>query len=395
MEIEKLIRKNIWELQPYSCAREEYEGGQAILLDANENPFDTGVNRYPDPYQRELKKELARLKEVKVDHMILGNGSDELIDLLIRSFCEPAEDNIVVFSPGYAMYEVSAAINRVGVKKIDLTADLLPDWSELRRRVDDRTKLIFLCTPNNPTGKVIPYGQIERLCGEFQGMVIVDEAYIDFTDAPSAVHLLDKYRNVVVLQTLSKAWGMAGLRLGIGLADPEVVGILNRVKAPYNIGGLTQQTALALLRQYDLFQNRRTGIILERERLIRELRGLGIFRRVYDSEANFILVITEFCQKLYRYLIACRVVVRLRDIPPLIGGGIRITVGTREENDRLLEVLHKYDNVMEVNTGRYDHQRTDRQFSGGPAGKTGVYAGSDRSTAGDYREYGFSIGDGE
>ena len=348
MEIEKLIRKNIWELQPYSCAREEYEGGQAILLDANENPFDTGVNRYPDPYQRELKKELARLKAVKVDHMILGNGSDELIDLLIRSFCEPAEDNIVVFSPGYAMYEVSAAINRVGVKKIDLTADLLPDWSELRRRVDDRTKLIFLCTPNNPTGKVIPYGQIERLCGEFQGMVIVDEAYIDFTDAPSAVHLLDKYRNVVVLQTLSKAWGMAGLRLGIGLADPEVVGILNRVKAPYNIGGLTQQTALALLRQYDLFQNRRTGIILERERLIRELRGLGIFRRVYDSEANFILVITEFCQKLYRYLIACRVVVRLRDIPPLIGGGIRITVGTREENDRLLEVLHKYDNVMEV-----------------------------------------------
>ena len=349
MEIEKLIRKNIWELQPYSCAREEYEGGQAILLDANENPFDTGVNRYPDPYQRELKKELARLKEVKVDNMILGNGSDELIDLLIRSFCEPAEDNIVVFSPGYAMYEVSAAINRVGVKKIDLTADLLPDWSELRRRVDDRTKLIFLCTPNNPTGKVIPYGQIERLCGEFQGMVIVDEAYIDFTDAPSAVHLLDKYRNVVVLQTLSKAWGMAGLRLGIGLADPEVVGILNRVKAPYNIGGLTQQTALALLRQYDLFQNRRTGIILERERLIRELRGLGIFQRVYDSEANFILVITEFCQKLYRYLIACRVVVRLRDIPPLIGGGIRITVGTREENDRLLEVLHKYDNVMEVN----------------------------------------------
>ena len=346
--LEKLIRKNIWELQPYSCAREEYEGGQAILLDANENPFDTGVNRYPDPYQRELKKELARLKEVKVDHMILGNGSDELIDLLIRSFCEPAEDNIVVFSPGYAMYEVSAAINRVGVKKIDLTADLLPDWSELRRRVDDRTKLIFLCTPNNPTGKVIPYGQIERLCGEFQGMVIVDEAYIDFTDAPSAVHLLDKYRNVVVLQTLSKAWGMAGL--GIGLADPEVVGILNRVKAPYNIGGLTQQTALALLRQYDLFQNRRTGIILERERLIRELRGLGIFRRVYDSEANFILVITEFCQKLYRYLIACRVVVRLRDIPPLIGGGIRITVGTREENDRLLEVLHEYDNVMEVNT---------------------------------------------
>lgn len=343
MEIEKLIRKNIWELQPYSCAREEYDGGQAILLDANENPFDTGVNRYPDPYQRELKKELARLKEVKEECMILGNGSDELIDLLIRSFCEPAKDNIIVFSPGYAMYEVSAAINQAGVKKIDLTADFLPDWSGLWRQADDRTKLIFLCTPNNPTGKVIPYGQVERLCREFQGMVIVDEAYIDFTDAPSAVRLLDQYRNIVVLQTLSKAWGMAGLRLGIGLADPEVTGVLNRVKAPYNIGVLTQRTALSLLRQYELFRNRRNEIILERERLIRELRALGIFRQVYDSEANFILVITEFCQELYRYLISCRLVVRLRDIPPLIGGGIRITVGTREENDRLLEALREYD----------------------------------------------------
>lgn len=343
MEIEKWIRKNIWDLQPYSCAREEYDGGQAILLDANENPFDTGVNRYPDPYQRELKKELARLKQVKVKNMILGNGSDELIDLLIRSFCEPAKDNMIVFSPGYAMYEVSAAINQVEVKKINLTTDFLPDWTELERQADEHTKLIFLCTPNNPTGKVIPNLQIERLCREFQGMVVVDEAYIDFTDEPSAVRLLDKYRNVVVLQTLSKAWGMAGLRLGIGVADPEVAGILNRVRAPYNIGSLVQQTALSLLRQYDLFRNRRTEIILERERLIRELRTLRIFRQVYDSDANFILVITEFCHELYRYLLSRRLVVRLRDIPPLIGGGIRITVGTGQENDRLLEVLREYD----------------------------------------------------
>ena len=349
--LQELTRPNIWKLKPYSSARDEYKGVTAsVFLDANENPYNTPHNRYPDPMQCELKTLLSKIKKVSPEHIFLGNGSDEAIDLVFRAFCEPGKDNVVAIDPTYGMYQVCADVNDVEYRKVLLDDDFQFSADKLLAATDEHTKLIFLCTPNNPTGKVIPYGQIERLCGEFQGMVIVDEAYIDFTDAPSAVHLLDKYRNVVVLQTLSKAWGMAGLRLGIGLADPEVVGILNRVKAPYNIGGLTQQTALALLRQYDLFQNRRTGIILERERLIRELRGLGIFRRVYDSEANFILVITEFCQKLYRYLIACRVVVRLRDIPPLIGGGIRITVGTREENDRLLEVLHEYDNVMEVNT---------------------------------------------
>ena len=349
--LQELTRPNIWKLKPYSSARDEYKGVTAsVFLDANENPYNTPHNRYPDPMQCELKTLLSKIKKVSPEHIFLGNGSDEAIDLVFRAFCEPGKDNVVAIDPTYGMYQVCADVNDVEYRKVLLDDDFQFSADKLLAATDEHTKLIFLCTPNNPTGKVIPYGQIERLCGEFQGMVIVDEAYIDFTDAPSAVHLLDKYRNVVVLQTLSKAWGMAGLRLGIGLADPEVVGILNRVKAPYNIGGLTQQTALALLRQYDLFQNRRTGIILERERLIRELRGLGIFRGVYDSEANFILVITEFCQKLYRYLIACRVVVRLRDIPPLIGGGIRITVGTREENDRLLEVLHEYDNVMEVNT---------------------------------------------
>ena len=349
--LQELTRPNIWKLKPYSSARDEYKGVTAsVFLDANENPYNTPHNRYPDPMQCELKTLLSKIKKVSPEHIFLGNGSDEAIDLVFRAFCEPGKDNVVAIDPTYGMYQVCADVNDVEYRKVLLDDDFQFSADKLLAVTDEHTKLIFLCTPNNPTGKVITYGQIERLCGEFQGMVIVDEAYIDFTDAPSAVHLLDKYRNVVVLQTLSKAWGMAGLRLGIGLADPEVVGILNRVKAPYNIGGLTQQTALALLRQYDLFQNRRTGIILERERLIRELRGLGIFRRVYDSEANFILVITEFCQKLYRYLIACRVVVRLRDIPPLIGGGIRITVGTREENDRLLEVLHEYDNVMEVNT---------------------------------------------
>ena len=337
MEIEKLIRKNIWELQPYSCAREEYEGGQAILLDANENPFDTGVNRYPDPYQRELKKELARLKEVKVDHMILGNGSDELIDLLIRSFCEPAEDNIVVFSPGYAMYEVSAAINRVGVKKIDLTADLLPDWSELRRRVDDRTKLIFLCTPNNPTGKVIPYGQIERLCGEFQGMVIVDEAYIDFADTPGLLGELDRFPNLIILQTLSKAWGMAGLRLGLAFAQEESVETLSRVKYPYNINVITQRAVLERLETS--IDGQVAEIVSERERVAEALRTLPAVRKIYPSQANFLLARFDDPRGVYERLIGEGIIVRDRSRVAGCEGCLRITIGTPAQNDRLIETL--------------------------------------------------------
>lgn len=342
MDINQLCRKNILELQPYSCAREEYQGKQAIFLDANENPYDTGYNRYPDPYQREVKKKLGSLKQVATENLVLGNGSDEIIDLLVRSFCEPARDNMIVFSPGYAMYEVCAAVNQVEVRKLVLTADFLPDWEEMWRQVDKRTKLIFLCTPNNPTGKVIPLVQIEQLVQTFQGLVVVDEAYIDFTREKSAVNLLQKYRNVVVLQTLSKAWGMAGLRLGMAMADPAVVRILNKVKAPYNISSLTQQTVFALLDRYDEFQKRRDEIVSERGRLLTELRKLNLFQQVYDSEANFILVITPACRKLYQYLIERQLVVRLRDMPPLIPGGIRMTVGTKEENNRLLEVLKQY-----------------------------------------------------
>ena len=339
--IKDLVRENISKLLPYSCARDEYKGERAVFLDANENPYENGYNRYPDPYQRKLKARISEIKGVPVERMMLGNGSDEIIDLMIRSFCEPKRDHILVFSPGYTMYEVSAEINDVEIRKMNLTTAFLPDWTELKKQTDPHSKILFLCTPNNPTGKVIPYTQLEQVCIDFPGIVIVDEAYIDFTDECSAVKLLEKYRNVVVLQTLSKAWGMAGLRLGICFADPEVIQVLNKVKAPYNISSLTQQAAVEVLQRYEDFQQKCLAIKTERQRLVKALRALEIFQQVYDSEANFILGISDRCREVYHYLVDRQIVVRLRDIPPLIAGGIRITVGTKEENDCLLDALSK------------------------------------------------------
>lgn len=342
MEINRLIRENIKRLCPYSCARDEYNDVNAVFLDANENPYDTGYNRYPDPYQRELKGVLAAIKNVPPENMVLGNGSDELIDILIRSVCEPGRDNVIVFSPGYAMYEVSADINDVAVRKQDLTPEFLPDWEEIRRRADEYTKIIFLCTPNNPVGKVIPINRIKALCENFDGLVVVDEAYIDFTEGASAVSLLGNFPNVVVLQTLSKSWGMAGLRLGMCFADRELVKVLNKVKAPYNISSLTQQKAIELLQDYDGFRTKLIQVKEEREGLIRAFNNLGLFRQVYESEANFILVTCDVFNDLYDYLIDNKVVVRLRNILPLLEGGIRITVGTKEDNRRLLGLLRRF-----------------------------------------------------
>lgn len=339
MNLEKLIRKNIQRLQPYSCARDEYKGGKAIFLDANENPYESGYNRYPDPNQTEVKMAIASLKRVQVENILLGNGSDEVIDLLIRSVCEPLQDNIIVFSPGYSMYEVSAAINNVEVRKINLTPAFLPDWEAMSEKIDVHTKIIFLCTPNNPIGKVIPWEQIRQLCRSFEGLVLVDEAYIDFTSAPSAVGLLPEQNNVVIMQTLSKAWGMAGLRLGMCFAAPELIQELSKVKAPYNISSLTQRVVLEQLAGIDRFKQQCQMIIRERKRILEELRALNVFRQVLDSEANFILGISDVYRELYRYLVEQKIVVRLRDIPPVIPGGIRMTIGTKEENDRLLEVL--------------------------------------------------------
>lgn len=340
--IDTILRDNIKNLKAYSCARDEYSGEDAVFLDANENPYDTGYNRYPDPYQRKLKQAIARIKGVETTGLMLGNGSDEIIDLLIRSVCNPGVDNIIVFSPGYSMYEVSAETNDVEVRKINLTPQFLPDWDEMKKQTDAHTKMIFLCTPNNPTGTVIPPEQIKTVCREFAGIVLVDEAYIDFTNEGSAIGWLKEYPNAVVLQTLSKAWGMAGLRLGMCFASPQVIAVLNKVKSPYNISCLTQQVALQLLEGYDVFLDRVARIKRERARLFEAFCRMPLFEKVYASEANFILVTTKDFRNLYNYLVDNKVVVRLRDIPPLIQGGVRISVGTEEENDRLLGLLARY-----------------------------------------------------
>ena len=342
MKVQNLVRKNIRLLQPYSCAREEYAGSEAIFLDANENPFDNGFNRYPDPYQRMVKKKLAAYKQVEESRLILGNGSDEIIDLLIRSLCQPREDNLIVFSPGYSMYEVCGAINDVEIRKINLQTDLQPDWREVERQSDASTKLIFLCTPNNPLGNVIPLAEIEKICEKFMGLVVVDEAYIDFTEFPSALTLLRRHENLFVLQTLSKAWGMAGLRLGIGYGTPALIGILNRVKAPYNISVLTQRTVLDVLEQREEFQEKLRVIKKERERLFRAFVQLDIFRSVFPSEANFILVTLDDFRELYDFLVQQKMVVRLRNIPPLVEGGLRISIGVPEENDRVLALVAEW-----------------------------------------------------
>ena len=342
MEFENLVRENIRELEAYSCARREFEGAGAVLLDANENPFASEYNRYPDPYQRELKQQVARLKGVDVSRLVLGNGSDELIDMLIRTVCVPGRDNIIVFSPGYSMYEVSARVNGTEVRNLVLDDDFMPEWERIFERVDERTKIIFFCTPNNPVGNVIPLDEIRRVASRFDGLVVVDEAYIDFADVPSATSLRGECPNVVVLQTLSKAWGLAGLRVGICMAEPGLVKYLNKVKPPYNIGSVTQRMALEALKDVDLFRERVEEIKRERECVLVALRGMACFERVYDSEANFLLACTPRYREVYDYLLAHGLVVRVRHIPPRLEGGLRITIGTRVENDLLIRVLKDF-----------------------------------------------------
>ena len=340
--IEQNIREHIRSLAGYSCAREEFSGKDVVLLDANENPYDTGYNRYPDPWQQALKETLAELKGVRKEQLVLGNGSDELIELLIRATCEPNRDNIIVFSPGYAMYEISARINGVEVRKLTLDRDFMPEWERLFEAVDASTRLIFFCTPNNPTGNSLPLERVLDVAGLFGGLVVVDEAYIDFSGRVSAATCLEDYPNVVVLQTLSKAWGLAGLRVGIGVADPLLVGYLNRVKPPYNIGSLTQQKALEASREQERFHFQVDKIKQERERLYRAFTGMTFLERVYPSESNFILVCLPAYQALYQYLIANGIVVRVRHIPPRVVGGLRISVGTPEENDWLIRCMMSF-----------------------------------------------------
>ncbi|WP_418974812.1 histidinol-phosphate transaminase [Alistipes finegoldii] len=337
----QLVRPNILALQPYSTARDEYAGGGiGVWLDANESPYDNGVNRYPDPHQRELKAQLAALKGVRSGQIFLGNGSDEAIDLAFRIFCEPGRDNAVSIAPTYGMYRVAAQTNDVELREVPLGADFSLPVEALLAAADGRTKLLWLCSPNNPTGNAFPDREIEELLRRFDGVVVLDEAYIDFAEGRGFLPRLDEFPNLIVLQTLSKAWGMAGLRLGLAFASERIAALFGQVKYPYNINTLTQQTAAECLRRNIAAQV--AQIREERGRLAAALAGCGCIEQVYPSQANFLLVKTADPDRLYGELIAAGVIVRNRTRIAGCEGCLRITVGTPAENGRMLETVKNF-----------------------------------------------------
>ena len=339
--LEELVRPNIRALKPYSTARDEFSGGEITTwLDANENPYDNGVNRYPDPHQKLLKQKIAVLKGVREEQVFIGNGSDEAIDLCYRIFCRPGVDNAVSIAPTYGMYRVAADINDVEMREVPLGADFSLPTDALLAAADERTRLLWLCSPNNPTGNAFPAAGIERLLREFDGMVVLDEAYIDFAAGPGFLARLGEFRNLIVLQTLSKAWGMAGLRIGLAFASEEVAGLFSRVKYPYNIPAPTQRAAEEFLRRDIAPQI--GEIRRERERLARELAACPCVERVYPSQTNFLLIRTPTPDALYDALIAAGVIVRNRSRVAGCEGCLRITVGRPEENARLLETVKNF-----------------------------------------------------
>ncbi|WP_422351442.1 histidinol-phosphate transaminase [Flagellimonas sp.] len=339
--IENLVRESVKGLKPYSSARDEYvsDGSAMVFLDANENPFENGVNRYPDPHQRSLKALLSDQKGVSEQGILLGNGSDEVLDLIFRAFCEPNQDNIITLPPTYGMYKVLAGINAVENREILLTADFQPAVDQILGIVDDSTKLIFICSPNNPTGNAFDSVAIWELLDNFKGIVVIDEAYIDFSKTKSWLGQLQQYPNLIVTQTLSKAYGMAGIRLGVCYASEEIIAILNKIKPPYNVNQLTQEKAFARVSDTSLVAKEVHQILTERNALEKALEELDFVQKVYPSDANFLLVKVDDANKRYDELIQNRVVVRNRSNQPLCNNTLRLTVGTPEENKKLIATL--------------------------------------------------------
>ncbi|UQA76084.1 histidinol-phosphate transaminase [Sphingobacterium siyangense] len=343
--LNNLLRENIKKLVPYSSARDEFKGEASILIDANENPFGSPLNhdynRYPDPLQHQVKAKLSKIKGVPSEHIFLGNGSDEAIDILYRAFCTPGVDNVILVPPTYGMYEVSANINDVAFKKVNLTADYQLDLDGIANAIDAHTKLIFICSPNNPTGNSIRRQDIETILNNFQGLVVVDEAYINFSAVKSFTQELAEYPNLVVLQTLSKAWGLAALRLGMAFASKEIIAVYNKIKPPYNINQATQDIVLEALDQVDQVNGWIKETVAEREKLVRELLELDYVQHITPSDANFILVKMEQPREVYDYLVQYGIIVRDRSKVELCEGCLRITVGTPAENQILLEKLNQ------------------------------------------------------
>ena len=344
--IEKLLRPHILGIKPYSSARDEYSGKEGVFLDANENPYGslTGepFNRYPDPYQLAIKEKLSFIKNVRPTQIFLGNGSDEAIDLLMRAFCVPGKDNVILLPPTYGMYEVSASINDIETKKVNLTEDYQLKPAEILAAVDSQTKIIFICSPNNPSGNKMKRQDIRTILDSFEGMVVVDEAYIDFSDEPSFTNELLEFPNLLVMQTFSKAWGMANLRIGMAFASEEIIRVLNLIKPPYNISGLTQQKVMESLVQAHKIPELVLKVLKEKDRLSKALEKIPFVSHIYPSNANFILVKMTEAKKVYDHLINDLIIVRDRSKVVLCEDCLRISVGTSEENNVLIKELEKY-----------------------------------------------------
>lgn len=338
-KLNELVRPNILQMKPYSSARNEFHGDASVFLDANENPWNSPYNRYPDPMQRKLKESISTLKDMATEHIFIGNGSDEPIDLIVRAFCEPGIDNIVSISPSYGMYEVVAELNNVKFVKVPLDQDFRLNADSLLNVVDSQTKVIFLCSPNNPSGNLLEREEIYKVLKYFSGIVVVDEAYIDFASSPSLLRGLLSFPNLIVLQTLSKAWGAAAIRLGMAFASEEIIAVLNKIKYPYNVNLLTQVQALEVLSGVEQMQGQVKQIVFERERMKKALEEAPFYYKVYPSDANFLLVEVGKADELYGFLVENGIVVRNRTNVLLCEGCLRITIGTPEENDKLITIM--------------------------------------------------------
>ncbi len=342
LNINTLVRDNVKAMKPYSSARDEFEDfdtADMIFLDANENPYENGVNRYPDPQQATVKSVLAQQNSVDKNQILLGNGSDEVLDLLFRAFCEPKIDNVITLPPTYGMYGVLANLNAIENREILLSADFQPQLEAIMGAVDENTKMIFLCSPNNPTGNSFSQESVQYLLNNFNGLVVIDEAYIDFSDKASWIQKINNFPNLIITQTLSKAYGLAGIRLGICYASAEIIAVLNKIKPPYNVNELTQQRALERLANPNQIKEEINSIITQREQLLKVLDEVYFVSKIYPTEANFILIKVDNANQRYDELIAKGIVIRNRTTQPLCENTLRLTIGTEDENKKLIEAL--------------------------------------------------------
>jgi histidinol-phosphate aminotransferase len=337
IDLNKLVRKNVLNLTPYSSARDEFSGKTGIFLDANENPYGN-LNRYPDPYQRELKKKISAVKGIREENIFLGNGSDEIIDLSLRIFCNPGVDKMLTFTPTYGMYEVSAGINDVSIIKIPLNDEFQIDLEKaVKYFADPKLKIVFICSPNNPTSNSMKYEEVEKLLSAFNGIVIIDEAYIDFSEQPSFIKLLGKYPNLIVMQTFSKAFGLASVRVGMAFCSEAIVSLFNKMKPPYNISSINQRAVLNKLEHLEEYNKQVLMIRSERKRLASLLGKIKLVEKIFPSDANFLLVKVKDANTLYNMLVEKNIIVRNRN--SVIGNCLRITIGKKSENDQLIKAL--------------------------------------------------------